>query len=357
RRGAGEHGHRAIARGPEPGGTRSRRGRPGADPRQHQSSGQAVGGEPSDLPRNDRQAPGEREGFSLMNARWRLSALIIVGCLAVLIGGCTQNPAVAKQRHLDKAKGYYAKQQYNEAIIEVKNALQIDPKFAPALHLIGRAYAAKAWHFDAARELRRAVDLEPTNLEAHVDLGRAYIKLEAWDDVLQEATFVAATDSGNGAAMYLRAAALNAKDRRQDALTAIDNALAAGQALPEVHTVRGNILAGLDRFGEAEQAYRAALAQNAKFAAATLGLADVLRRQQRPDEARRLLDQAKADDPTKASVRLALSAMYSANGKFEEALKEVNALPKQSWTPRIALVIGQLSVQTGHFPEAVTALR
>ena len=126
-----------------------------------------------------------------MNARWRLSALIIVGCLAVLIGGCTQNPAVAKQRHLDKAKGYYAKQQYNEAIIELKNALQIDPKFPPAVHLIGRAYTAKAWHLDAAREFRRAVELEPDNLEAHIDLGRACVAIEAWEDALRESAAIA----------------------------------------------------------------------------------------------------------------------------------------------------------------------
>ena len=285
------------------------------------------------------------------------SALIAAGCLVLIIGGCTKDPAVAKQKHLEKAKAHYAKNQYNEAIIEVKNALRLDPKFAPALHLIGRAYAGKAWHLDAVRELRRANELDPNNLDAHIDLGRAYSKVEGWEDVLREAVIVAEKDPANVSAMYLRAAALNAKGQREDALTSIDKALAAGQSPPEFHTVRGDILTGLDRFGEAEQAYRAALAQNPKYAAATLGLGDVLRRQNRPDEARRLLDQAKADDPTNASVRLALSEMYSASGKFDEALKEVNALPRQSWTPRVAFVAGTLSVRTGNFPDAVTILK
>ena len=80
----------------------------------------------------------------------------------------------------------------------------------------------------------------------------------------------------------------------------------------------------------------------------------MLRRQNRADEARRLLDQAKADEPTNASVRLALSALHAAGGRLDEALKELETLPRQNWTPRVALVAGQLDVQTGRYAQAVT---
>ena len=251
-----------------------------------------------------------------MKAQWKLSALAAAGCLALLIGGCTRDPAVLKQRHFEKAQTYYSQGQYNEAIIELKNALQIDPKFSAAAHLIGRAYAAKAWHLDAVQELRRAVELEPDNLEAHIDLGRAYVAIEAWEDALREALTIASKDPANGSALYFRAAALNARGQRQDALALMEKALAALQSSPELHTLHGGILNGLERFVEAESAYRAALAQNPKHAAALIGLGDVLTRQNRPDEARRLLDQAKADNPTDASVRLALSAVHAAAGTW-----------------------------------------
>src|SRR5213593_4136441 len=122
-----------------------------------------------------------------MKTRWTLSALVAAGCMALIVGASTRDPAVVRQRHFEKAQEYYAKSQYNEAIIELKNALQVDPKFSPAVHLIGRAYAAKAWYLDAARELRRAVELDPNNLEAHIDLGRAYLAIEAWEDTLRAA--------------------------------------------------------------------------------------------------------------------------------------------------------------------------
>src|SRR5206468_8397770 len=160
-----------------------------------------------------------------MTRHWTVSAVVATVCIALLASACAKDPAVAKQRHLEKAQAYYAKQQYNEAIIELKNALQIDPKFPPAVHLIGRAYTAKAWHLDAAREFRRAVELEPDNLEAHIDLGRAYVAIEAWEDALREAATIAAKDPANAWALYFRAAALNAKGQRQDALAATDKAL------------------------------------------------------------------------------------------------------------------------------------
>jgi len=187
-----------------------------------------------------------------MKTRWKLSALLAAGCISLIISGCAKDPVIAKQQHLEKAQGYFAKSQYNEAIIELKNALQIDPKFVPAMHLIGRAYAAKAWYLEAVRELRRAVELEPDNVGARIDLGHAYLRLELWEDVLRAADAVAGKDPANPSALYFRAAVLNAKGQRQDALAAIDKALAAGQSPPEFQTVHGDILNGLERLGEAE---------------------------------------------------------------------------------------------------------
>src|SRR5439155_14772764 len=159
-----------------------------------------------------------------------------------------------------------------------------------------------------------------------------------WADALKEADAIAAKEPANAFGLYFRAAALNARGDRRDALAAIDNALSAGQSPPEFHAVRGDILAGLDRLGDAEHAYRAALVQEPKYAAAFVGLSEVLRRQNRIDEARPLLAQAKSDEPANASVRLALSALAAVDGKFEDALKELESLPRENWTPRVALI-------------------
>src|SRR5213594_2823828 len=106
-----------------------------------------------------------------MKTRYRRTCLLI----ALLVGACAQDPNVKKQQYLQRGIAYHADGKYNEAIIQLKNALQIDPKFAPALHAIGRAYRAKSWDVDAMRELRRTVELEPDNLEARADLAQDYL--------------------------------------------------------------------------------------------------------------------------------------------------------------------------------------
>src|SRR5207245_3000613 len=107
--------------------------------------------------------------------------------IVLLAGACTEDPNVQKQQYLQQGIAYHTERKYNEAIIQLKNALQIDPKFAPALHAIGRAYRAKSWHVDAMRELRRAVELEPDDVAARADLAQVYLDLEIWSSAIEQA--------------------------------------------------------------------------------------------------------------------------------------------------------------------------
>src|SRR5262249_10153768 len=155
---------------------------------------------------------------------------------------------------------------------------------------------------------------------------------------------------------YLRAAALNGRGQAQEAQAAIDKAFASGKADVDWQVLRGDILTKLNRFNDAEAAYREVLTRNAKHPAALLGLADVMQRSNRSDEARRVLDPAKADNPTTPPGRIAPSGVYFAKGQFDEAIKEVESLPRETWTPRVALVAGRLYVQARQYDKAVSTL-
>jgi len=109
-----------------------------------------------------------------------LSAVLLMVGLAVLGGlGCSQSPEVKKQKAVALGEKYLKDGKTNEAIIEFRNALQIDQNFVPALQGLGRAYAAKSWYGDAFRELERAQQLSPDSLPLAVDLGRAAVRIGA----------------------------------------------------------------------------------------------------------------------------------------------------------------------------------
>src|SRR5262245_65908614 len=145
-----------------------------------------------------------RRGVS-MKTRCFTTCLLIV----LLVGACTRDPDVTKRQYLQRGIAYHAEGKYNEAIIKLKNALQIDPKFAPALHAIGRAYRAKSWDLDAMRELRRAVELEPDNVAARADLAQVYLDLEIWSSAIEQADAIRERASVSAAELHIRGTGLN----------------------------------------------------------------------------------------------------------------------------------------------------
>lgn len=81
--------------------------------------------------------------------------------LSLLISACSEQTA---DNHLLTAKKYIEQQDNNAAIIELKNAIKLDPKSAEARFLLGKAYIENKAYQGAEKELSRALDLKyPVN--------------------------------------------------------------------------------------------------------------------------------------------------------------------------------------------------
>ena len=106
-----------------------------------------------------------------MNRRVVLRVVALLGCLSVGLLACSRDPEATKQKHLSRGQKYLSEQKVDEAIIEFKSALQVDPKFAEAHNQLGRAYQQKSWAFDARWEFQKAIEVKPDLVEAHVNLG------------------------------------------------------------------------------------------------------------------------------------------------------------------------------------------
>ena len=289
-----------------------------------------------------------------MRTRGRLEVCVLI---ALLLGACAQDPNVKKQQYLERGLAYQNEAKYNEAILQLKNALQIDPKFAPALHAIGRAYRAKSWSVDAMRELQRAVELEPDNLEARADLAQAYLDLDGWNAALEQADAMGGRVPETAAELYVRAAALNGKGDAQQAVTLLSKGLALGSGTPELQRALGDSLAILGRQREAEKAYRDALARRPKYPDALIGLSALLLRQGQRDAALELVTQAKAVAPQSPKVAMASSEIHARDGKLADAIKDLETLPRQAWSPRVLVVLGGYYVRAGEHEKAVLTLR
>ncbi|MCD6288329.1 MAG: tetratricopeptide repeat protein, partial [Candidatus Hydrogenedentes bacterium] len=94
-----------------------------------------------------------------MSAR-RCRYIVFVLSALVLFAGCT-DPAVRKQKHYEKGMAFRQSGEMTKAIIELRNAVQIDPQFVDARFYLGRSLLDQGSFAAASSELKKVEDLEP----------------------------------------------------------------------------------------------------------------------------------------------------------------------------------------------------
>ena len=99
--------------------------------------------------------------------RWLVIALSMLGSPIAL--------AADSAEHLREAQAYFDKGDINVAVIQLKNALLIDPANQTARLLLGKAYLKKNDGLSAEKELRRAQELGAPREAVLVPLGRALL--------------------------------------------------------------------------------------------------------------------------------------------------------------------------------------
>lgn len=119
------------------------------------------------------------------NPHWRLAAAISASVLLTLATGC--GPSETKEQQIAAAKAALAKNDRRTAIVQLKNALQQDPKSAEARFLLGDTLLKSGDYAGAAQELARAAELKhdpnallPSLVKSMVATGQAKKAVELY---------------------------------------------------------------------------------------------------------------------------------------------------------------------------------
>lgn len=223
-----------------------------------------------------------------MSKHW-LIVILVAGLFACSSG------EERKAEYLEKASTLLAQSEYDKARLEVKNALQIDPKDANAWYRLGEIEEQLQNWRNAAAIYQKVVEMDSANNDARLRLGRLYLMGSAPERVEPLLQEVAKTDPDNVNAMVLRAA------------------LAAHQG----------------DTASAEKGAHAALKKDPANVDAAILTASLEVRKGRPDEAIRLLTAAVAQHPKSTGLRAVLAGVYAQQGKVDQGaaqLKEIVAL-------------------------------
>lgn len=117
-------------------------------------------------------------------------------CLIFLIpvvSGCGGDAQAKKIAHFQRGNAYFADAKYAEAVIEFKNAIQLNPKDAQAHYKLGLAYLKKGGLSNlqqAFQAFRKSTDLDPKILDPQLKLGELYLLSKRFDKAGEKVTLV-----------------------------------------------------------------------------------------------------------------------------------------------------------------------
>jgi cytochrome c-type biogenesis protein CcmH/NrfG len=101
----------------------------------------------------------------------------------LLAGACSKDPETTSLEHVLRGDAHAAKEEFQEAIIEYRVALQSSPASSATHFKLGEAYAAISDVRNALPQYVRAADLDPDNLEAQLKAGNLLLFARKYDDV------------------------------------------------------------------------------------------------------------------------------------------------------------------------------
>lgn len=270
-------------------------------------------------------------------------ARVALAALTLVAAGCSKDPNVAKQEHFESGERYAAEGKYGEAIIEYRNAVQLDPQFGRARYRLADAYSQTGDLQAAFGEYVRAADLldEP---EVQLRAGNFLLLAGRHEDAKARAERVLAGEPQNAAAHVLRANSLaglkdfpGAVDQMEKAIESDPGRGLSYASLGTFELLRGNR-------ADAEAAYRKAIESDPRSAMAHMALGNYRLALNEPQEAERAFTKAVELEPTNTLALRSLAALYLTAQQPAKAEPLLRRIVDQTRDLRTRLILADIYV-------------
>jgi tetratricopeptide (TPR) repeat protein len=196
---------------------------------------------------------------------------------------------------------------YAEAVLALRNAVQLEPGRAVSQHALGNALIKTGQLAAAETTLRQAIALDPNLVAAHLDLG----------------------------------VVLDSQGRDVEALKAYGRAVSLSPKLSDIHRRIGELWQRQGRTGQAVAAYHRAAAAAGETSEGRLLRGKALFLEGKVQEAQQVLRRLVALDRTNSKAEAALADILGTQGQFAEAIRHYDralAINPQGFASWIGLV-------------------
>ena len=281
---------------------------------------------------------------------------------ALMLGACT-TPEKAKAQHVARGQALLKEKKFQEASLEFRSALQIDPKLADAHWGLANAYEGLQRYQEAFDEMRQTAELDPNNLDVRVRLANYYLvgskeSPAALAEAERLAKEVLEKDPNHIEGHILMGSVLFAQDKKTEAFAELNHAVELNPKRVESYLSLARFYVLTKDIATAEATYQRAISVSGGSALAHYEYGKFLVGAGRLDVAEAEFNYAVQADPNNREARFILASFYLVNkrmDKAEEAYKALAELDKDR--PEGRSVLADFYSSTGRLDEAIAIYR
>jgi tetratricopeptide (TPR) repeat protein len=254
------------------------------------------------------------------------SYLLLISLFAALSVGCSRDPNVRKRKYFESGQRYFAKGKYQEAIIQFKNAIQVDSAYADAHYQLAQVYLKLQGWRQAYDEFNRTVELQPDNCPARLGVANFLIASGDLKNARENTEFLLRKQPDNPEVIYAVVDLLSAEEKYADAITQAQKAISLAPDRWESYLKLASLQMRTDESDQAEPNFKKAVELNPKAVVPRLALASYYQIRGRLPEAERQIQSAMDAEPKDPEPPAAMVRVYMVQGQSAEAeqlLKDV----------------------------------
>src|SRR5882672_2404700 len=257
-----------------------------------------------------------------------LLSLLLAAIFA--ISGCA-NPEKAKIAHVERGEAYLKNEQFQEASLEFRNAIQIDEKLASAHWGLARSYEGLQRLHEAFEELRKTTELDADNLDARVKLGNFYIAAaKGHPELIAEgqrlANQILARNANHVEGHILMGSIFYAQNEREKAFAEINHAIELEPKRVESYLSLARFYIVMNDKAKAEETFQRAISLNGNSGLAHSEYGKYLVQLNRLADAEAEMNKAVEVEPSNRASRFILASFYLVNKQLEKAEVSYRAL-------------------------------
>ena len=153
-----------------------------------------------------------------------IKTFIAIISVSIIVAGCASDEE-KKISHFHKGQAYFEEGQYKSAVLELKNALQIDPRYIDAQMQLAQTYMKLGDAGETFRAYSRVAELDPNNADAQLKIATFLLLARRTDDAKDRVTEVLAKAPENVEALLLMAAIQDTDNNRAEAVALFEKAI------------------------------------------------------------------------------------------------------------------------------------